>query len=95
MRIGASSGDSNLQVTAYKNRDGMVSVVILNTSNSDLPLALSLQDTGIARIATAVPYVTNASHNTAQQPALFTTNGTFSSTVPARTLITYQISSGM
>ncbi|HEX6483973.1 MAG TPA: glycoside hydrolase [Ktedonobacteraceae bacterium] len=94
VRIGASSDDSNLQVTSYKNIDGTVSVVILNTSNSDLPLALSLQDTGIARIATAVPYVTNASNNTAQQPALFTTNGTFSSTIPARTLITYQISSG-
>jgi O-glycosyl hydrolase len=94
VRIGASSGDSNLEVTSYKNLDGTVSVVILNTSNSDLPLTLSLQHTGISQHAIAVPYVTNAANNTAQEPTLSTTNGTFSSTVPARTLITYQINSG-
>jgi hypothetical protein len=93
VRIGASTGDSNLQVTSYKNPDGTVSVVILNTSSSDIPLTLSLQNTGLSQNATAVPYVTNTSNNAAQEPTLTTTNGTFSSTtVTARTLITYVIS---
>src|SRR5579884_2064852 len=34
VRIGATSGDSNLQVSAYKNTNGAVSIVVLNTASS-------------------------------------------------------------
>jgi glucuronoarabinoxylan endo-1,4-beta-xylanase len=67
-------------------------VVALNTTNSSMPITLSLQNTGLSANATAVPYVTNSSNNTAQQSKLTASNGTFSSTITARTLITYQIS---
>ena len=91
LRIGASSGDSNLQVSAYRNTNGTLALVVLNTSTSDVAASFSLQNTGLADGAQVTPYLTNASHNTAAQPATSVSNGAFNATVPARSLVTYTI----
>jgi glucuronoarabinoxylan endo-1,4-beta-xylanase len=90
-RIGASSGNSSLEVTAYKNVNGSLAIVVLNTASSDIPTLFSLQNLGLAHNAQAVPFLTNAASNTAAQAPLLVSQGAFNATVPARSLVTYVI----
>ncbi len=89
VRIGARSGDSNLQVSAYKNTNGTISIVVLNKASSAITASYALQSTGVANGATATPYLTNGSNNTAQQATTSVNSGSFSATIPARSLVTY------
>jgi len=89
VRIGASSGDSNLQVSAYRNSNGSVSLVVLNTASSAITTSYALQNTGVANGTTVTPYLTNNSSHTAQQATTSVSGGSFSATVPARSLVTY------
>jgi glucuronoarabinoxylan endo-1,4-beta-xylanase len=91
VRIGASTSDSTLDVTAFKNTNGTLAIVVLNTASSDTAASFSLQNTGVANGAMVTPYLTNASNNTAAQAALTVSGGSFSATVPARSLVTYTI----
>lgn len=90
-RIGATSGDSNLEVTSYRNTDGSLAVVVLNQSQDAVPATFSLQDTHLADDAVATPYVTDDSHDTAAQSTLAIKHGTFSTTIGPRQLVTYRI----
>jgi glucuronoarabinoxylan endo-1,4-beta-xylanase len=91
VRIGASTADGNLQVTAYKNTDGSLAIVVLNTATSDIAASFSLQNTGIANGSSATPYLTNGANSMAAQTALPVSGGSFSATIPARSLVTYNI----
>jgi O-glycosyl hydrolase len=93
-RIGAASGDSNLQVTSYRNTDGTLAVVVLNQSYNAIPATFALQNVTLPTSAVATPYVTDASNNTAAQPALAIQNGTLSATIGSRQLVTYRIATG-
>lgn len=93
-RISAGSGDSNLEVTAYKNTDGTLAVVVLNQSYTAVPATFALQNVTLPGSAVATPYVTDASNNTTAQTALALQNGSFSATIGARQLVTYQIATG-
>jgi O-glycosyl hydrolase len=88
-RIGATSGDSNLLVTAVKNSDGSSAIVVLNGNSSATSTSFALQNLSGA---TATPYLTNASNDIAQQSAIAISGGSFNATIPARSLITYVIS---
>ncbi len=91
-RIAATTGDSNLQVTSYKNTDGSTSIVVLNNSKSATPISISLQNLTIPAGAHATPYLTDASHNVAAQARItISTNKTLTATVGARALVTYHI----
>jgi glucuronoarabinoxylan endo-1,4-beta-xylanase len=90
-RIGAVSGDSNLETTAYTNTDGSTAIVVLNTATNDIATSFALQNTNGTNGTSVVPYITNATNNTAAQTALSVQNGAFSATVPARSLVTYVI----
>jgi glucosylceramidase len=89
-RIGATTSDANLKVSAYRNTDGSVTVVALNASTSAHQVSYALRNTGITTGA-ATPYLTNSSNSTAQQPAVAVTGGSLTATVPARSLVTYTI----
>ncbi len=93
VRIGASTADGNLTLDAFKNTDGTVSVVVLNTGSSSDAVSYSLSGTGTPNGATVTPYLTNASNDIAAQPATSVSGGAFSSTIPARSLETYVIGS--
>jgi glucuronoarabinoxylan endo-1,4-beta-xylanase len=90
VRISATSAASGLSVSAYRNTDGSVIVVALNTAGSDTAASYSLTSTNTAT-GTATPYLTNASNSTTAQSAIGVSGGTFSATVPARSLVTYRI----
>ncbi|MBX5458419.1 MAG: cellulose binding domain-containing protein [Thermogemmatispora sp.] len=94
VRIGASSSDSNLLVSAYRNTNGTLAIVVINLASSDTATTFSLQNTNVANGATVTPYLTNNNNNTAAQATLSVSNGSFSATVPARSLVTYVIPAG-
>ncbi|HET8842448.1 MAG TPA: cellulose binding domain-containing protein, partial [Ktedonobacteraceae bacterium] len=89
-RISASSANG-LNLSAFLNSNGSLVIVALNTASSDSAVTYSLQNTGIANGATVTPYMTNASNDLAAQSPLSVSGGAFTATVPARSLVTYQI----
>jgi O-glycosyl hydrolase len=93
VRIGASTSDGNLTMDAFKNTDGTVSVVVLNTGSSSDTVGYSLSGTGTPNGATVTPYLTNASSSIAAQPATSVSGGAFTGTIPARSLVTYVVGS--
>jgi glucuronoarabinoxylan endo-1,4-beta-xylanase len=93
-RIGTTSGDSNLEVTAYKNTDGTLAVVVLNQSYNAVPATFSLQNVTLPSSAIVTPYATDASNSTTAQSILPIQNGAFSATIGPRQLVTYQIATG-
>ncbi|MET9628859.1 glycoside hydrolase [Lentzea sp. NPDC006480] len=81
-----SSGD--LLMSAFRNTDGTLAVVALNTGTTANSVSYKLKNV-IA--GTATPYLTNTTGNTTAQSSVRVTGGTFTATVPARSLITYRI----
>src|SRR5262249_29635739 len=94
VRIGATTGDGNLQLTAFKNTDGSVAIVALNQSSSTDSVNFSLANTGISDGASVTPYVTDAASNAAAQAPITVAGGAFGATLPARSLVTYVIPPG-
>jgi O-glycosyl hydrolase len=91
VRIGATTSDGNLTLDAFKNTNGNISVVALNTGTSSDTVNYSLSGTGIADGATVTPYLTNASSNIAAQATTSVSGSAFTGTIPARSLVTYVI----
>ena len=81
-RIDATTGNTNLKVSAYKNADGSYAIVVLNAATTDESTSFTLQN--VAAGTSAVPYLTNETNNTAQQTSIAISGGAFSATVPAR-----------
>ncbi|MYT05378.1 MULTISPECIES: glycoside hydrolase family 30 beta sandwich domain-containing protein [Streptomyces] len=90
IRVGATTPDSALKLSAFRNTDGTVTVVALNTATEADQAGLSLRNTGITS-GTATPYLTNGSNSTARQASVPVTAGSLTATVPARSLVTYTI----
>jgi O-glycosyl hydrolase len=91
VRIGATTSDGNLTLDAFKNTNNTISVVALNTGTGSDTVNFSLQNTGVANGATVTPYLTNSSSSLAAQPTTTVSGGAFTATLPARSLVTYQI----
>ena len=89
VRIAASSSNPAVDLAAFKNTDGTVAIVALNTGGSADPVTYSLSGTGTPNGATVTPYLTNSSSNVAAQGALSVSGGSFTASIPARSLVTY------
>jgi glucuronoarabinoxylan endo-1,4-beta-xylanase len=89
-RISASSGTGGLEVSAYKNPDGSVIVVALNSGTSSASAAYTVANTGLSS-GTVTPYLTNGSSNIAAQATIPLSGGAFTATVPGRSLVTFRI----
>ncbi|HET9169905.1 MAG TPA: RICIN domain-containing protein [Actinospica sp.] len=94
VRIGASTSNSAVELSAFKNTDGSLSIVALNTGSGSDALTYSLANTGVANGATVTPYLTNGSNTVAAQGTTTVSNGAFSATVPGRSIVTYVIKGG-
>ncbi len=90
-RIGATTSDGNVQLSAYKNTDGTVAIVAINTGTSADSLTYNLQNTGTANGATVTPYLTNSTSNVAAQASTTVSGGAFGASIPARSMVTYVI----
>jgi len=92
IRIGASSADSDLDVTAFRNSNGSVSIVVLNTAATAQTASFSLRGTGAgATSAVVIPYLTDDTHDTAAQGPIRVSHGSFGATLPAYSLVTYYL----
>jgi len=94
VRIGATSSNGSVDLSAYKNTDGSVAIVALNTGGGADTINYSLSSTGVANGATVTPYLTNGSNTVAPQATTTVNSGSFSATIPARSLVTYLIPGG-
>jgi len=84
VRIGASTADRALEVLAFRNTDGSVAVVALNTAATARQATFAVGGAG-----PAVPYLTDAAHDTAAQPPVPVVHGSFGAALPARSLETF------
>ncbi len=91
VRIGAASSNSGVDISAFKNTDGTVAIVALNTGSSADPITYSLSGTGTPNGATVTPFLTNSASNVAAQGALSVSGGSFTASIPARSLVTYVV----
>ena len=64
VRVGASSTDSSLQVSAFRNRDGSLVLEVLNTGSSSSPIAVR----GV-NLSGASAYLTDEGHSVTPEPA--------------------------
>ncbi|HEX4703465.1 MAG TPA: glycoside hydrolase family 30 beta sandwich domain-containing protein, partial [Pseudonocardiaceae bacterium] len=89
-RIAANSGSGTLSVSAYRNTDGSVAIVVLNTGTSAASAAFTVANTGLSS-GTVTPFLTNGSSSIAAQTAIPLNGSAFTATIPARSLVTYRI----
>jgi O-glycosyl hydrolase len=90
VRIASSTSDAGLDVTAVRNSDGSIAVIVLNSAHSRQVAAFSLRGLGGAHVT---PYLTDTSHQLSAQPPIAVRNSAFTATLPPRSLVTYDIRS--
>lgn len=88
VRVATTSSVPGVEVSAFRNGDGSVAVVVLNTTPDRQVATFSLR--GLAR-AIVTPYLTDASHRLAAQAVRTLQHGAFAATLPPRSLISYDI----
>lgn len=85
--LGSTSSDSTLQVTAVSPTTGNVAVVLANAGRNSHTVTVSL--TGLSnQPASVTPYRTSATENQAQLNPIAVSAGSFTITVPAKTIVT-------
>ena len=90
VRIGATTRRPDLEVSAFRNSDGSIAVIVLNRAHSRQTATFSLHGVGAAR---ATPYVTDTTHHLAAQTPITVSNSGFTATLPPRSLVSYDIRS--
>jgi len=65
VRIAATSSSGGVDISAFKNTDGTVAIVALNTGTSADPITYSLSGTGTPNGAAVTPYLTNSANDVA------------------------------
>jgi O-glycosyl hydrolase len=90
VRIGTTTSAPGLEVSAFRNRDGSLAVVVLNSTHSRRVATVSLRGLSAAR---ATPYLTDTSHGLSAQTPIAVKNSAFTATLPPRSLVSYDIGS--
>jgi O-glycosyl hydrolase len=94
VRIGATTTDGNLTLDAFKNTNGTIAIVALNTGSSSDTINFGLSGTGVSNGATVSSWLTNSSNSNVLEPTTTVASSAFTATLPARSLVTYTIPSG-
>ena len=90
VRIGTTTSDAGLDVTAFRNSDGSIAVIVLNSAHSRQGATISLRG---LRGAHVTPYLTDATHQLSAQSPITMGDSSFTATLPPRSLVTYDIRS--
>ena len=88
IRIGATTSVPALEVSAFRNGNGSVAVVVLNSSRSRQAATFSLHGLGARKVT---PYLTDTTHDLSAQAPITVSNGAFTATLPPRSLVSYDI----
>jgi O-glycosyl hydrolase len=90
VRIGTTTSYADLDVTAFRNSDGSIAVIVLNSAHSRQVATFSLPGLSGAHVT---PYLTDTSHQLSAQSPITVRNSAFTATLPPRSLVTYDIRS--
>ena len=77
-------------MSAFRNSDGSIAVVVLNSAHSRQVATFSLRGLDAAHVT---PYLTDTSHQLSAQTPITVRNSAFTATLPPRSLVTYDIRS--
>jgi O-glycosyl hydrolase len=88
LRIGTTTSRAGLEVSAYRNRDGSIAVVALNSTHSRQVTTFSLRGLGATRV---MPYLTDTTHELSPQTPITVRSSAFTVTLPPRSLVSYDI----
>ena len=91
VRVGTATSDGDLTLDAFKNTDKTVTVVALNAGKRPDPVSFALDGTGVPDGAAVTPYLTDSSADVAAQATARVSGGAFGYTLPARSLVTFEI----
>ena len=89
MRLGTTS-PTGPEVTAFRNSNGSIAVIVLNSAHSRQLATFSLRGLSGAHVT---PYLTDASHDLSAQSPTTVRNSAFTATLPPRSLVTCDIRS--
>jgi O-glycosyl hydrolase len=90
VRIGTATSLPGLEVSAFRNSDGSIAVVVLNTAHTRRVAGFSLRGVNAARVT---PYLTDTSHALSAQTPIAVKHTAFTATLPPRSLVTYDVRS--
>ncbi len=90
VRIGTTTSGAGLDVSAFRNSDGSIAVVVLNSAHRRQVATFSLHG---LRGAHVTPYLTDTSHQLSAQSPITVRNGAFTAILPPRSLVSYAIRS--
>ncbi len=90
VRIGTTTRRAGLEVSAFRNSDGSIAVVVLNSARSRQVATFSLRGLSAAQVT---PYLTDTSHGLSAQTPITVRNSAFTATLPPRSLVSYDIKS--
>jgi glucuronoarabinoxylan endo-1,4-beta-xylanase len=85
--LASTSSDSTLQVTAVRPATGSVAVVFANTGRNSHTVTVNLPGLS-SPPASLTPYRTSATENQAQLSPVTVSSGSFTITIPAKTVVT-------
>ncbi len=88
VRIGTTTSDAGLEVSAFLNSDGATAVVVLNSTHSRQAVSFSLHGLGAAHVK---PYLTDASEQLSAQTPITVSNSAFTAMLPPRSLVSYEL----
>ena len=90
VRIGTTTSDAGLEVSAFRNSDGSTAVIVLNSAHSRQAATFSLRGLDAAHVT---PYLTDTTHQLSAQTPITVRNSAFTATLPPRSLVSYDIRS--
>ncbi|MGA2529205.1 MAG: glycoside hydrolase family 30 beta sandwich domain-containing protein [Acidimicrobiales bacterium] len=90
VRIGTTTSGAGLEVSAFRNSDGSIAIVALNSAHTPQVATFSLHGLRGAHVA---PYLTDTSHDLSAQAPMTVRNSAFTATLPPRSLVSYAIRS--
>ncbi|MGH9105921.1 MAG: glycoside hydrolase family 30 protein [Acidimicrobiales bacterium] len=88
VRIGTTTSAPGLEVCAFRNSDGSVAVVALNSAHTPRVATFSLRGLTGAHVT---PYLTDSTHSLSAQAPITVSHGAFTATLPPRSLVSYDI----
>jgi hypothetical protein len=86
VRIGTTTRRAGLEVSAFRNSDGSIAVIVLNNAHSRQAATFSLRGLDAAHVT---PYVTDTTHHLSAQTPITVRNSAFTAILPPRSLVSY------
>ena len=90
VRIGTTTSDAGLELSAFANTDGSITVVALNSAYSPQVATFSLRGLSGAHVTS---YLTDESHSLSAQAPIKVRNSAFTATLRPRSLVSYDVRS--